>query len=99
MAFVRCWLNLVGGSNDKCYYHWRKGMETGFPAFSGEAQMYAIHKNAAIPSGPCSSLYMEADARHACVGQYYVSVHRPLLVLLKMQELYFFLDQVNIPTF
>lgn len=50
----------------------------------------AAHKNAAIPSGPCSSLYMEADACHACVGQYYVSVHSPLLVLLKMQEWVFF---------
>lgn len=49
----------------------------------------ADHKNAAIPSGACGSLYLEADARHTCVGQYYALVHRPLLVLLKMQELDF----------
>lgn len=28
MALCAWWLNLAGGSNGKCYDHWRKGMET-----------------------------------------------------------------------
>lgn len=50
----------------------------------------AAHKNAAIPSGPCGSLYMEADTRTPRLCRVLSFGAQTSIVLPKMQEFYFF---------